>query len=609
MYRFFEKLVDPFPENPSVKPPDRLIAFCWFYSKSIAPLLLLMSVLVAILSIMEVMLFSFLGDIVDWLSHADRDTFLQDEAGVLAWMALVVVILIPLVSAIHSMLLHQTTMSNYPMIIRWLGHRYLLGQSYAFYQDELAGRISTKLLQTANAVRDCAVKLLDVLMYVAVYFLGGMYLVASSDLRLILPFFVWLVCYVFLLKTILPRLAEASRQYADENSNMTGRIVDSYSNILTVKLFAHAGREESYAKEGMQGMISGLYKMMREITSMGIGLSVINGFLLLSVAALSIMFWVEGTLSIGMVAISTGLVLRMSGMSHWVMWEMSSLFENIGTVRDGMKVLAQPQSIREPVVSSRLKVSEGRIEFRDVQFHYGKDSGVIEHLNLEINAGEKIGLVGHSGAGKTTLCNLLLRLYNVESGQILVDGQDISRVDQSSLRRNIGVVTQESALLHRSIAENIAYGREEVNQADIRQAAVRANAHSFIADLQDKEGREAYDAHVGDRGVKLSGGQRQRISIARMFLKNAPILVLDEATSALDSEVEAAIQENLDQLMGGKTVICIAHRLSTIAAMDRLVVLDKGSIVEQGSHQELLDHNGIYACLWRRQSGGFIAKA
>jgi ATP-binding cassette subfamily B multidrug efflux pump len=411
----------------------------------------------------------------------------------------------------------------------------------------------------------------------------------------------------FAVKTVLPKMAVASKHFADKNSIMTGRIVDSYTNIMTVKLFAHAGREESYAQEGMQGMLGALHKMMRNLTVMGIGLSIINGLLLFSVGGIAIWSWLQGNSTVGAVAVSTALVLRMEGMSHWIMWEMSALFENIGTVKDGIKVLSLEQKVQDQKDAKNLVVTQGDIEIEKIRFHYGKGSGVIENLSLAIQAGEKVGLVGHSGSGKTTLMNLLLRLYDLEAGQIRIDGQNIAAVTQNSLRQQIGVVTQDSSLLHRSVAENIAYGNGHATMDEIIKAAKRANAHEFIVGLQDKEGRTGYDAQVGERGVKLSGGQRQRISIARMFLKDAPILILDEATSALDSEVEAAIQEHLYDLMQGKTVISIAHRLSTIAAMDRLVVLENGAIKEQGTHDELLRLNGTYATLWKHQSGGFIA--
>jgi len=608
MFSFFEKLIDPFAFKTTARPPDRLFAFCWFYTKDIWPFLLITSFLVAIVSAMEVMLFSFMGSIVDWLSEADRDTFLQQEQTTLWWMAIVILVLIPLGSAFRSLFFNQTLMGNYPSIVRWLGHRYLLRQSYAFYQDEFAGRISTKLMQTALAVRQTVMAFLDVLMYVGVYFVGALILVGSFDWIIMLPFFVWLVFYVMLLKTVLPKLGESSKQFANKNSIMTGRVVDSYTNIMTVKLFSHASREEAYAKEGMQGMLEAYQGMLRYLTTMNIGLNLLNGLLLFSVASLSIWSWMQEDSSIGAVAVSIGLVLRMSGMSHWIMWEMSNLFENIGTVRDGMSVLSHDQTVKDSEQAKTLQIEQGQVVFDQIRFHYGKGSGIIENLSLSIRPGGKVGLVGQSGSGKTTLMNLLLRLYDLEGGKILVDQQEIAQVTQDSLRQHIGVVTQDSSLLHRSVLENIAYGAENVSKEKVIEAAKRANAHEFILTLEDKEGRTGYDAQVGERGVKLSGGQRQRISIARMFLKDAPILILDEATSALDSEVEAAIQENLTELMQGKTVISIAHRLSTIAEMDRLIILEKGKIKEQGSHEELLKQNGLYARLWQRQSGGFISE-
>ncbi|MBA3980534.1 MAG: multidrug ABC transporter ATP-binding protein [Alcanivorax sp.] len=606
MLRWFEKRLDPFPPEPPEQPPDSLVAFCLHYTRGAWPWLLLTTSLMAAIALVEVWLFGFLGSIVDWLAEQDRSTFLADQGGLLTGMALVAVVLLPLMVILHSTINHQVLMGNFPMRIRWLAHRYLLRQSLAYYQDEFAGRIATKVMQTALAVRECVIKLLDVLNYVIVYFIGTVLIVGLADARLAAPLLVWLVCYLLMLRFFVPRMARVSREQADARSMMTGRIVDSYTNIQTVKLFSHARRESDYARDAMQGFMTSVHRQMRLVTGLNATLYLLNAALLFATAALALSLWVNALVSVGAVAMALALVLRLSGMSQWIMWEVASLFENIGTVQDGMGAISRPQAVTDAPDARPLAVRRGRIEFEHVRFHYGKGSGVIEDLSLAIQPGEKVGLVGRSGAGKSTLTHLLLRFHDLEGGRILIDGQGIARVTQESLREHIGMVTQDTSLLHRSVRDNILYGRPAADDADVRRAAARAEALDFIGGLQDARGRRGFDAHVGERGVKLSGGQRQRIAIARVMLKDAPILILDEATSALDSEVEAAIQENLYRLMAGKTVIAIAHRLSTIAAMDRLVVMDQGQIVEQGSHNELLAQNGIYARLWARQSGGFL---
>ena len=607
LFRYFEGFVDPFPAREPSAPPATLWPFLWHYSRDLWPWLLLMSALTALISVLEVSLFGFLGNLVDWLSERDRATFLDDEGWNLFFMGAVILVILPLTGFAQSVIQHQTVVGNFPMRVRWKAHRYMLGQSYAFYQDEFAGRIATRVMQTSLAVREAVTKVLDVLVYVGVYFIGSMVLMLTFSVWLVLPFVAWLVLYSLLLRFFLPRLKAISRQQADARSEMTGRVVDSYTNIMTVKLFAHAGREARYARESMGLFLDTVHPQMRYVSLLNGLLDLLNGALLFSVAGIGLWLWIDGLASVGALAVGVGLVLRLQGMSNWIMWELSSLFESIGVVYDGMSMLSKRREVLDESQAMPLAVPTGQIEFRDVRFHYGKASGVIEKLNLCIAGGEKIGLVGRSGAGKTTLTNLLLRLYDVEAGEVLIDGANVSAVQQESLRRMVGVVTQDSSLLHRSIFDNIAYGRKGATLDDVIGAARRANAHEFIADLEDTVGRRGYDAHVGERGVKLSGGQRQRISIARMFLKDAPILVLDEATSALDSEVEAAIQENLSALMEGKTVIAIAHRLSTLAAMDRLVVMDEGRIVEQGTHGELSVGAGLYAQLWSRQSGGFLS--
>jgi len=606
MLSWFEKRIDPFPAEQPEQPPSTLFAFCWHYTKGIWPWLAVTSVLVALVSGLQVALFAFLGNVVDWLAHADRATFLADEGWTLFGMGVVILVLLPGFSVLHTIVMHQTIFGNYPMVIRWKAHRYLLGQSFSFYQDEFAGRVATKMMQTALGVRESVVKILDVFIYVAVYFAGALLLVGTLDVWMMIPFVAWLVVYVGLLRYFLPKMRAISEVQSNARSTMTGRIVDSYTNIMTVKLFAHSGREERYAREAMDDFLQTVHPQMRYVTMLNTGLDMSNSLLLFSVGAVGIASWLAGSASVGAIAVAVGLVLRLEGMAHWVMWELAGLFENIGMAEDGMGTLARPRTVQDKPGATPLAVKEGRIAFEHIRFHYGKEGGVIEDLSLTVRPGEKVGLVGRSGAGKSTLMNVLLRLYDLEGGRILIDGQNIVDVTQDSLRSQIGVVTQDTSLLHRSVRDNIAYGKPDATEEDIVAAAKRANAHDYILGLVDPQGRTGYDAHVGERGVKLSGGQRQRIAIARVFLKNAPILVLDEATSALDSEVEAAIQENLYALMEGKTVIAIAHRLSTISSLDRLVVLDKGAIVEEGTHDELAKSDGLYAQLWARQSGGFI---
>ena len=606
MLRWFETRLDPFPDAPPAQPPASLYAFCRHYTRGAEPWLLLLAASTGLIALAEVALYAYVGKLVDRMNALGVGAFLAGEGQRLAWMAALVLVALPALVLVNSLIQHQTLLGNFPMRIRWNVHRYLLRQSMGYFQDEFAGRIATKLMQTSLAVRETVVKLFDIGNYIVVYFGATLVVAASADWRLMLPFAGWLLGYGLLMRWFVPHMGKVSQQQADARSTMTGRIVDSYTNIATVKLFSHSQREQAYAHEAMDGFLGTVYRQMRLATTVNVLLYALNMALLFAVAVLGIWLWLHGYASVGAVAVAAALALRLLGMSHWIMWELSALFENIGTVHDGINSISLPPTVDDAPGAPALAQVRGEVRFQDVAFHYGKGGGVIEHFDLHIAAGEKIGLVGRSGAGKSTLVNLLLRFHDVEAGRIAIDGIDVACVQQDSLRARIGMVTQDTSLLHRSVRENILYGRPDATDAQMFEAARQANADGFIAELVDSKGRRGYDAQVGERGVKLSGGQRQRIAIARVLLKNAPILVLDEATSALDSEVEAVIQENLYRLMHGKTVIAIAHRLSTIAAMDRLVVMDAGRIVEEGNHDQLLAHGGLYARLWQRQSGGFL---
>ncbi|MBM4970558.1 ABC transporter ATP-binding protein [Vibrio parahaemolyticus] len=608
MFKRFEGFTEPFPKSTPDQPPSGIFAFLRHYTRGYEKPLIIMSLMSTIVAIVEVMLFGAMGQLVDWLSTSNPETFLQDNRADLIFYGVLLLVVMPLLVVIYSLLVHQTLLGNYPMSIRWLAHRYLLNQSLNFYQDDFAGRVATKVMQTSLAVRETVMKSMDVFVYVTVYFTSMVVMLAAADWRLMIPMIVWLLVYIAIQIYFVPKLKDVASEQADARSTMTGRIVDSYTNIQTVKLFSHSQRETQYAEQGMKGFLNTVYRQMRLVTGFDVAVEISNYILVFSVAALSIYLWLDSAISVGAIAIAVSLALRVNGMSMWVMWEVGALFENMGTVVDGMKTLSKPIDIQDKPNAKDLVVSQGGIQFDNVSFHYGENKGVINHLNLDIKPGEKVGLVGRSGAGKSTLVNLLLRFHDVEEGSIKIDGQNIADVTQDSLRSKIGMVTQDTSLLHRSIRDNILYGNPTASEEELLKATKQAHAHEFIETLTDPFGNVGYDAQVGERGVKLSGGQRQRIAISRVLLKDAPLLVLDEATSALDSEVEAAIQESLNELMQGKTVIAIAHRLSTIAQMDRLIVLDKGNVVEQGTHQELIAHNGIYAQLWAHQTGGFLGE-
>lgn len=607
MFGWFEKLVDPFPQTPAPQPPKGFFAFVWAGSHGMRGLVGVLIVLTAGIGAFEALLFSMLGSVVDWLSQVPPAQWWATQQDKLLMLG-GILLASPLLIALQSLSKYQGLSSNFPMRLRWNFHRHLLAQSMSFYQDEFAGRVSAKLMQTALAVRECWLIVTDILVFITIYFVTMLGVVGSFDATLLLPFLAWLACYVLALSYFVPRLGKAATAQADARSLMTGRITDAYTNISTVKLFSHSNREAGFARGAMQDFLNTAYRQMRLISGFEIVNHALSMGLIASTAGMTVWLWTQGQVGIGAVAAATAMALRLNGISHWIMWEMASLFENIGTVQDGITTLSRPIAIQDAQGARALDVTRGEVRFDHVDFSYGGRKTVLHDLTLTIRPGEKIGVVGRSGAGKSTLVNLLLRFYDVDKGRVLIDGQDIATATQDSLRRQVGMVTQDTSLLHRSVRDNLMYGRPDATEEEMRAAAERAEAVDFIDGLTDPKGRQGYDAHVGERGVKLSGGQRQRIAIARVMLKDAPILLLDEATSALDSEVEAAIQRSLYRLMEGKTVVAIAHRLSTIAAMDRLIVMDQGRIVEQGDHASLLAQGGLYAKLWTHQSGGFLVE-
>ncbi|MFZ6045606.1 ABC transporter ATP-binding protein [Pseudomonas sp. CR3202] len=606
LFQRFERLIDVFRQAPDEMPPRSVLRFYVYYLRQVWPVfgaLLLVGLIVALI---EVALFSFLGRIVDLVQATPGGELFARHGPELLWMAVVALILRPLFNWLHDLLVHQAINPSLTNLIRWQNHRYVLKQSLGFFQNDFAGRIAQRIMQTGNSLRDSAVQAVDALWHVLVYAVSSLVLFAEADWRLMLPLAIWIAGYIGAIFYFVPRVKQRSVESSDARSRLMGRIVDGYTNIATLKLFAHTRKEEDYAREAIDEQTRKTQAMARVITSMDTVITGMSGLLIVTTCGLALWLWNQGLISVGAIALATGLVIRIINMSGWIMWVVTGIFDNIGQVQDGMQTISVPRLVIDRPDATPLAVRQGEVRFEHVAFHYGKGSSVIQDLDLRVRPGEKIGLVGPSGAGKSTLVNLLLRLYDLEGGRILIDGQDIAQVTQESLRAQIGMVTQDTSLLHRSIRDNLLYGRPGANDAELREAVRKARADEFVPLLSDAAGRRGFDAHVGERGVKLSGGQRQRIAIARVLLKDAPILILDEATSALDSEVEAAIQESLETLMHGKTVIAIAHRLSTIARMDRLVVLDRGRVVESGSHAELLEHGGLYARLWQHQTGGFV---
>ena len=607
IFSWFESRIDPYPEAAPKTPEKGLWRFIWSNIEGVRKWIAVLAVFTVGVGIMEALMFQFMGKVVDWLgTYTPQTLFVEKGHALIGMMAMVAFFAVWTFFASSVRL--QTLQGVFPMRLRWNFHRLMLGQSLGFYQDEFAGRVSAKVMQTALALRDVVMTVADMVVYVLVYFITSGVILFSFDVWLILPFICWMIGFAMIMRFLIPKLGKTAARQADARSLMTGRITDAYSNIATVKLFSHGAREAAYAKQSMEEFMVTVHAQMRLATLLHTCSFIVNSSLTVGTTALGIWLWYHGQVGVGAVATATAMALRVNGLSQYIMWESARLFENIGTVNDGMATLSKPHTILDKPQALPLKVTRGEIKFDHVDFSYEAGKPLLNGFNLNIKPGEKVGLIGRSGAGKSTIVNLLLRFYEPQSGTISIDGQNVDSVTQESLRAQIGLVTQDTSLLHRSVRDNIIYGRPDATEAEMISAAERAEAAGFIPNLSDAKGRRGYDAHVGERGVKLSGGQRQRIAIARVMLKDAPILLLDEATSALDSEVEAAIQESLDKMMEGKTVIAIAHRLSTIAAMDRLIVLDKGRIIEEGSHTELLEKQGLYAKLWAHQSGGFLSE-
>lgn len=607
IFSWFENRLNPFPSAQIAVENNQLWPFLWQSIKGVKRYLFLMTFFTAVIAGFEAFLFAIIGKVVDWLATVDPANLWADEGSrIMAIGLLLLLSVIPI--SFTTIIKHQSMAGNFPMRLRWQFHRLMLSQSMAFYQDEFAGRIATKVMQTALAVRDVWFIMADIMVYVIVYFSSMVAIVGYFHSLIMLPFLIWCGLYLIGLRFFVPKLSTLARNQADARSMMTGRVTDAYTNISTVKLFSHAKRESGYARFAMREFLDTVQLQMRLVSK----IQLLNHLLIMSLigstGAISLWLWSKGEVTVGGVAAATAMSLRLNGISHWVMWELTSLYEQIGTAQDGLNIFSLPNKIEDAEAAQALDVSHGAIAFEQVNFHYGQSKTLLSDFNLAIKPGEKIGLVGRSGAGKSTIVNLLLRFYDLESGAIKIDGQTIQAVTQNSLRQQIGMVTQDTALLHRSVRDNLLYGQPDATEAEMIAAAKKAEAHDFIIGLADAKGRKGYDAHVGERGVKLSGGQRQRIAIARVMLKDAPILLLDEATSALDSEVEVAIQASLYKLMEGKTVVAIAHRLSTIAAMDRLIVLNEGKIVEEGDHQLLLEKDGLYRTFWDHQSGGFLGE-
>lgn len=607
MLRFFENLVDPYEAYAEDDtPPTRLWPFLMTYARPFTRVFWAAGVMSVVVAVIEIWLIAYMGRVVDLIAPGGEGTFWQDHGWEFIAVGAFLLVMRPLLQVVDVALLNQSIIPNFGTIVRWRAHRHVLRQSVGWFENDFAGRIANRIMQTPPAAGEVAFQVFDAVTFALAYIVGAAVLLTGADPRLLLPLVIWFVLYALLMRWTIRRVGPAAKASSDARSEVTGRVVDSYTNIHSVKMFAHHDREVSYAREAIEKTRATLQREMRLYTIMDVALVVLNGFLIVAVVGWALWLWSGGLASAGIVAAAAALTLRLNAMTGWIMWAVTNLFQNLGVISEGMETIAQPISLIDDSTAKPLEVSKGALRIEGLTHHYGRGTGGLDAMTLDIPAGQKVGLVGRSGAGKSTLVKLLLRFYDAEGGRVLIDGQDIAGVTQDSLRRAIGMVQQDSSLLHRSVRDNILYGNPSADEAQVIAAAKRAEAHDFILDLEDGEGRTGYDAQVGERGVKLSGGQRQRITLARVMLKDAPILLLDEATSALDSEVEAAIQSTLYDMMEGKTVIAIAHRLSTIARMDRIIVLDDGRIVEDGTHDELLARGGQYAGFWTRQSGGFI---
>ena len=608
MFRFFETLVDPYGSHDAPDaPPTKLWPFLKGYAGPFRRVFWITGTLSVVVAVTELALIAYLGRVIDLL-ESGPDGFWAAHGVELLIVGLLILLVRPAIYTLQVLFLNNTIIPNFGTIVRWRAHKHVLRQSVGWFENDFAGRIANRIMQTPPAAGEAVFQIFDAIAYSIAYVVGAAVLLWDADPRLLIPLFLWIGPYAVLMRWTVARVGKASKRSSDARSKVTGRVVDSYTNIHAVKMFAHHDRELDYAKEAIEETRRTLWAEMRIYTTMDGVLTLLNGVLVTGVVGYAIWLWSQGNATVGLVAAASALVLRLNAMTGWIMWAVSNFFQSLGVVAEGMETIAQPITLLDVPDAKPLVVTEGRIEMQGLGHSYGRETGGLDQINLVIAPGQKVGLVGPSGAGKSTLVKLLLRFYDAEQGRILIDGQDVSEVTQESLRGAMGMVQQESALLHRSVRDNILYGRPDASQAEVGAAAAKAQATAFIATLEDSEGRQGYDALVGERGVKLSGGQRQRIALARVILKDAPILILDEATSALDSEVEAAIQDTLETMMEGKTVIAIAHRLSTIAHMDRIVVMDEGRIVEDGSHEDLIARGGLYSRLWSRQSGGFLAR-